>query len=157
MAKRLISAAAIGAGGLLLLTCAVAYREDGGETEPRPPRNAAYAHEATVTPPRRCALHHARFGGQRAQLIKVLKGGVTNYVVMEVGKRDPVLQNQRSRWLTATYGEGEHIWLGEFSSADAALTGAAQLCPLEARCWPGDFACGRDADQPTPAQIFFSR
>ena len=138
----------------MLLTCAHAYSQRGTEPE-RSPREAANSREATVAGSGRCALYHARFGGQRAQLIKVMRGSVANYVVLEVGKRDPSMRSQRSNWLRAAYGDGEHVWLGEFRSADAALARAARLCPPALRCWPGDADCGPEAQTMTPAQVFF--
>ena len=84
----------------------------------------------------RCALYHARFGGRRAQLIRVMKGRVSNYVVLEIGKRDPAMRSLRSNWLKANYGDAEHVWLGEYGSADAAMARAARHCPAAQRCWP---------------------
>ena len=83
-----------------------------------------------------------------------MQGGVPNYVVVEVGKRDPLLRLQRGRWLQAAYGSGEQTWLGEFSSAEAAMARAARLCPPSLRCWPGEPDCGQQADALTPAQAF---
>ena len=78
-----------------------------------------------------------------------------NYVVMEVGKRDPVMRTLRSNWLLANYGEAEHVWIGEYGSADAALAKAAHLCPAAQRCWPDESGCGPQAKSPSAAQVFF--
>ena len=157
MAVNPISMAAIAAAGLIVLTCADAYRQRGTPAEPPTRRNAAYSAEAVAIEPSRCAIDHAQFGGQRAQLIKVMRGNVANYVVLEVGKRDPLMRARRTQWLRAAYGEAEHVWLGEYSSADAALARAAQFCPPAIRCWPGDADCGRRVPLLTPAQAFFGR
>jgi hypothetical protein len=149
---------AAAAAGLVLLTGAYATSQRGAEVAQLSPREAAYSREAMAAGSGRCALSHARFGGRRAQLIRVMKGSVSNYVVMEIGKRDPNMRSLRSNWLKANYGEVEHVWLGEYGSAEAAMVRAARLCPAERRCWPGEADCGPEAQaaQP-PAQVFFGR
>jgi len=117
----------------------------------------AYDREAEAAGSERCALYHARFGGQRAQLIAITKGSVRNYVVVEVGKRDPAMRSLRSNWLRANYGEAEHVWLGDYVSADAALARAAGRCPLAQRCSPGEPDCGPAEQSLTPARVFFSQ
>jgi hypothetical protein len=102
----------------------------------------------------RCAISHARFGSRRAQLVRVMRGDVPNFVVLEFGKRDPLLRLQRGRWLNAAYGTGEQTWLGEFGSAEAAMTRAARLCPPSLRCWPGEPDCGPQTPPLAPAQVF---
>jgi hypothetical protein len=126
--------AAIAAAGLVLLTCVDAYRRMANDAEPkaRPSAASPVADAAAEEGP--CALDYARFGGQRAQLIKVVRGRVANYVVLEIGRRDPLQRSQRIQWLRAAYGDAEHVWLGEYSSADAALARAVQLCPPPWRC-----------------------
>jgi hypothetical protein len=154
----LLSTAAIAASVLLLLTAADAYSHRGNLAEPPNRRYAVQAQQAAAAQKwDRCALYHARFGGQRAQLVQVMQGGVANFVVMEIGKRDPLMRVQRSRWLNAAYGEAEHFWLGEFSSAEAALARAAQFCPPALRCWPGEANCGPKDQLFTPAAAFFGR
>jgi hypothetical protein len=86
-----------------------------------------------------------------------MRGEVPNYVVVEVGRRDPLLPLQRGDWLRAAYGGGEHTWLGEFSSAKSAMVRATRFCPPALRCWPGDADCGQPADALTPAQAFLHR
>jgi hypothetical protein len=118
---------------------------------------AAQSREAAAAGSSRCALYHARFGGRRAQLILITQGPVRNYVIVEVGKRDPASHILRSTWLRAAYGEGEHVWLGEYGSAEAAIRSAARLCPASERCWPEERGCGPKEETMTPAQIFFGR
>ena len=127
MAKPL-SLAAAAAAGLILLTGAYAFSQRLAKVEEPPPRDVrAPADEAAALVAGRCAINHARFGGQRAQLYKVTKDGVANYVVMEVGsKRDPLMRFIRNDWLRMAYGEAaQRLWLGSFGSSDAALARAA--------------------------------
>ena len=158
MASKSRTAAGLAAGVLMLLTWAHAASRPPAEARPSL-RDVAFAREAgevETAGTERCMLFHARFGGSRAQLVRVTRDGIRNYVVMDVGRRDPSLRSLRSRWLTATYGEAEHIWLGDFTSAEAALAAAAQLCPPARRCLPQESGCSRPADSSTSAQIFFS-
>jgi hypothetical protein len=150
------SIAAVAAACLVLLTCAYATSKHDGAADPPLPRDIAYAREAAAQS-ERCALYHARFGGRRAQLIRVMRGSVPNYVVMEVGKRDPAMTSLRGTWLKAAYGDVEHVWLGEYASTDAAMAKAASLCPPTQRCWPNEADCGPQGDTPTVAQVFFGR
>jgi hypothetical protein len=152
---RPFSLAAVAAASLLLLTGLDAYRQGGTRAERT--TAIAVAIEADAVEPRACSIDHARFGGQRAQLVRVTRGDVANYVVLEVGKRDPTMRARRVQWLRAAYGEAEHTWLGEFASADAALAGAARLCPPQVRCMPGEPDCGRITAIATPAQVFFGQ
>jgi hypothetical protein len=149
------SVAAAAATGLLLATFAHAAIRGGTGPPPPSPREVAYAREAEEAASERCALYHARFGGRRAQLIAVVQNSVRNYVVMEVGKRDPAMRSLRSNWLHANYGEAEHVWIGEYASADSALARAASLCPPALRCWPGESGCGPQSKSPSAAQLFF--
>jgi hypothetical protein len=154
MAKPLPTAA-LAAAGLVMLTGALAIGQRAAkvEEEPQPAvRSAADAAPATG----RCAINHARFDGGRAQMYKVIKDGVTNYVVMEVGsKRDPLMRFIRNDWLRMAYGEeARPVWLGGFASGDAALARASELCPPHARCLPGDAGCPVEPRHATPAQVF---
>jgi hypothetical protein len=157
VAPKVTSMAAVAAVVLVLLTCAYVYNRRADEVAPPSPREVAYSRELIVAGSGRCALYRARFGGQRAQLIKVMRSGVSNYVVMEVGKRDPGMRSLRSNWLKASYGDAEHVWLGEYGSADVALARAARLCPPASRCWPDEADCGPQAQTLTPAQLFFGQ
>jgi hypothetical protein len=139
---------------LLLLTAAHAILARDSANPPSR-RAVVRAHEAAAAGSSRCTLYHARFGGRRAQLILIVQGPVRNYVIIEVGKRDPASRILRSTWLRAAYGEAEHIWLGEYGSAEAAGARAARLCPASERCWAEDSGCGPKEGAMTPAQIFF--
>jgi hypothetical protein len=150
-----ISIAAMAAAALVAATLVVAY---GQRTkQERPLRAPTRSVEAAPETSGRCAISQARFGARGAQLVKVMKGSVPNYVVIETGKRDPLMRLQRSRWLRAAYGDGEQTWLGEFASAETAMTKATRLCPADLRCWPGDTDCGPLAQPLTPAQAFLPR
>jgi hypothetical protein len=155
--KRSASIPAVAAACLVLLTCAHAASEHDVAADPPSPRDAGYAREAAAAQSERCALYHARFGERRAQLIRVMRGSVPNYVVVEVGKRDPAMRALRGTWLKAAYGDAEHVWLGEYASAEAALAKAEGLCPVTRRCWPGETDCGPQGETPTAAQLFFRR
>jgi hypothetical protein len=154
---RPLSIASLAAAGLVLLTGAYAFSQRLAKVE-EPPRLAVQspADEAAAVATGRCAINHARFGGQRAQMFKVTKDGVANFVVLEVGsKRDPLMRFIRNDWLRMAYGEGsQRVWLGGFPTVDAALEKAAELCPPALRCLPGDAACATEARHATPAQIF---
>lgn len=152
-----LTVAALAAAGLLLLTGAYAFSQRIAKVEePTRPAAQSPADEAGAVAAGRCAINHARFGGQRAQMFKVIKDGVANFVVLEVGsKRDPLMRFIRNDWLRMAYGEGsQRIWLGGFATVDAALERAAELCPPSLRCFPGDAACVLEARHATPAQIF---
>jgi hypothetical protein len=149
----LLAIASAVAAGFLALTLIVASGRgepaDGSEL-PRPYRSFEAVPETT----NRCAIFQARFGGSRADLVKVMRGSVANYVVLEIGRRDPLLRRQRAVWLRGAYGDGEQAWIGSFSSPDAAMTRAVKLCPAHLRCWPGEAECGSRQAIPTSARIF---
>lgn len=158
MASAPITVAALTVAGLVLATFAHAVSRSDPQPEPRSLLQKAYDREVeTAAGSERCTLYHARFGGQRAQLVAVTKGSVRNYVVMEVGKRDPSMRALRSNWLRANYGDSEHLWLGDYISADSALARARDLCPLARRCWPGEPDCVPAGQSLTPARLFFDR
>jgi hypothetical protein len=159
MGAKPLSLVALAAVGLVLLTGAYAasHRTSGAEAEPPRARPPSTDEAAAATG--RCAINHARFGGQHAQLFKVTKDGVANYVVMEVTtKRDPLMRFIRNDWLRMAYGEvAPRVWLGSFASSEAALARAAELCPPLLRCFPGDDGCAVEARHATPAEIFSGR
>jgi hypothetical protein len=142
---------------LVVLTAAHAIIARNRAAPPPSRHTAAHWREAGAAGSNRCTLYHARFGGRRAQLILITQGPVRNYVIVEVGKRDPASRILRSTWLRAAYGEAEHIWLGEYGSAEAAIRSAARLCPASERCWAEESGCGPKDNAMTPAQIFFGR
>jgi hypothetical protein len=148
--------AALAAAGLVALTGAFALGRRLAEVEEARQMPARSQADQAAAAEDRCAINHARFGGQRAQMYKVMKDGVANYVVMEVGsKRDPLMRFIRNDWLRTAYGEtAERVWLGGFSSSEDALARAAELCPPSLRCLPGDEDCAAEARHATPAHVF---
>ena len=63
--------AAVGATAFVLLTWVHAASQRGAGREEGASRGGDYAHEVEVAAgSERCALYHARFGGQRAQLVE---------------------------------------------------------------------------------------
>jgi hypothetical protein len=92
--------------------------------------------------PQRCAIYHARFGGTRAELVRLVVGDVANYVVLEVSRGTRLPPSVPSAWLRAAFGAAEPAWLGEFASPDSALQRAARLCPASTRCAVGEQNCG---------------
>jgi hypothetical protein len=159
MGARPVSLLALVAAGLVLLTGAFAASHRTKELDEEPPRARQPFTDESAAATGRCAINHARFGGPHAQMFKVTKDGVANYVVMEVTtKRDPLMRFVRNDWLRMAYGEeAPRIWLGSFGSSEAALTRAAELCPPSLRCFPGDEGCAVEARQATPAEIFSGR
>jgi hypothetical protein len=153
-----LDVAGVAAAVLVLFTAANTWRDRGAVEQPsaREVVHVREVREAAAAEGEQCAIYHARFGGQRAQLIRVVRGSVRNYVVLEFGRRDPASRSLRTNWLNATYGEAEHVWLGDYGSANAALVAAAQLCPAERRCLADTTDCGPLASGPTAAQIFFA-
>ena len=157
MPTKALSILALTAAGLVLLTGAYAVsHRHATVAEPRRPIVQSPADETAAIDTGRCAINHARFGGQRAQMYRVNKNGIANYVVMEVGsRRDPLMRFIRNDWLRVAYGEGaQRVWLGGFSSSEEALAKAAELCPPPRRCLPGDAGCAEEERHATPAQIF---
>jgi hypothetical protein len=152
---RALSVAALTAAGLVLLTGAFALSRRPAKLEEPRPTIRVQADEAAPAEVR-CAINHARFGGPRAQMYKVMRDGVANYVVMDIGsKRDPLMRFISNDWLRTAYGEtAERVWLGGFSSSEDALARAAELCPPPLRCLPGDEDCAAEARHATPAQVF---
>jgi hypothetical protein len=150
--RRIAAATAAGLLALTLLFACVRRGEEEARFPFQPARSAEHVPETS----HRCAIFQARFGGARAELVRVMRGSVANYVVIEVGKRDPLLRRQRAIWLRGAYGDGEQTWIGTFSSPDAAMARAVDLCPAHLRCWPGDSECGSKQEMLTPTRAFLN-
>jgi hypothetical protein len=145
MPRKPMHLAAMVAAGVVVLTGAHALRQSWAREAPRSPDVAATSEAAeAVDPGRHCAIYHARFGGSRARLLKVMRGDVANYVVIEVSRGNRVVPSVQRAWLRGAYGDAEPVWLGEFASPDSALAKAARLCPDTARCRRGEPNCGPD-------------
>jgi hypothetical protein len=115
---------------------------DAGRSGDRPAPGATTAVQGAA---RQCAIYHARFGGVRAWLVKVMRSDVANYIVMEVSQGRRVLPNVETAWLAGAFSGAEAFWLGEFASAERALARAADLCPRFMRCRIGEENCGPGA------------
>lgn len=149
MALRFSHLAALLAAGLLALSGAHGWRhagQDALEEAESPLLKPVYVQPREIDPvpepDRSCAIYHARFGGNRAKLVKLLRGQVLNYVVLEVPRRDPSMTSIQRNWLRAAYSEMEPVVLGEFTSVEAALAKAAALCGPALRCRYGEPDCG---------------
>jgi hypothetical protein len=153
--------ASVAAGSLVLFTAGQALREGAA----RLAQQDADATRAAGTPrtwapslsawpgPGPCTISQAHFGGRRAQLVELSKGGVAQFLIIEVGPPDPMLAHQRSDWVRAYAQGADTLWLGEFPSIAAASARAARLCPPALRCWVGQGRCG--AVPASAAQVFF--
>jgi hypothetical protein len=75
-----------------------------------------------------CTIKRAPFGGTQASLIKVMKGKMAHYIVMDHPGGNPAVPFYQRDWLEATYGEAEPVVMGQFSSVESAVTRAASLC-----------------------------
>ena len=152
---RPLHAQAMLAAGLLALTGAHALHlhwaravSDAPLATPLPSREDASAGSV-----RRCAIYHARFGGTRAWLARVVAADVANYIVMEVSKGSRVVPTVQFAWLHGAFGGAEALWLGEFASAERALAKAVRLCPQTMRCRIGEVNCGPHAGPLPPADM----
>jgi hypothetical protein len=147
--RNVLTAAALAAVGALAFTLSHALVESwgrkGGRAKlPVPPRSEGElaAREGAA---RQCAIYHARFGGQRARLLKIMRADVANYVVIDVAQGRSRVPNTQIAWLRGAFGGADAAWLGEFTSAERALARAADLCPLTMRCRIGEESCGPGA------------
>ena len=138
--------AAIVAAGLVLATGAYAWRQSTAHeahaaVAPDGPPSAASGQDGADAD-RLCAIYHARFGGTRARLVRMMRDDIANFVVIELSRGERVAASVQRAWLRASYGEGEPVWLGEFASPESALAKAVRLCPQAARCERGTPGCG---------------
>jgi hypothetical protein len=93
--------------------------------EPKARKNSVVSNN-TKEPP--CTITRAPFGGTQASLLKVMKGKVVHYVVLDNPDDNPAAPLYQYHWLEATYGQVEPVVMGEFSTVDAAIMRAASLC-----------------------------
>jgi hypothetical protein len=143
--RGVLGAAALLATACVALTAGHAlHRADARVTadDRAEPGARAAAGSAEPGEPQRCAIYHARFGGTRAELVKLIVGDVANYVVLEVSRGTRLPPTVPSAWLKAAFGAAEPSWLGEFASPDSALQRAVRLCPASTRCAVGEENCG---------------
>ena len=75
-----------------------------------------------------CTIKRAPFGGTEASLLKVMRGKVAHYVVLDHPVGNPMTPFYQRDWLEATYGPVQPVVMGDFSSVEAAVMRAASLC-----------------------------
>lgn len=103
----------------------------------------------------RCAIAVARFGGGRARLVRVETDGTIHFAVVESAVRNgPMNPLHQGDWLRSKYGAAPTTTLGTYSSTQAALNRAGQLCPPALRCLPGRPGCDRTETLPNPHDLF---
>jgi hypothetical protein len=75
-----------------------------------------------------CTIKRAPFGGTQTSLLKVMKGKVAHYVILDHPTDNPMAPFLQRDWLEATYGPVQPVVMGEFATEDAAVMRAASLC-----------------------------
>ena len=75
-----------------------------------------------------CTIKRAAFGGTQSALLKVMKGPVVHYVVLDHPEGNPMMPFYQRDWLEANYGESRPTVVGEFPTVEAAVVRAASLC-----------------------------
>ena len=127
MNPKLIQLLAVAATVLVVATGVTRLMRPQVVSEPAPKKKsvAANTSKETDTP---CTIKRAPFGGTYASLLKVMKGKVAHYVVMDHPSGNPAIPFYQRDWLEATYGPVQPVVMGEFSSIDAAVSRAANLC-----------------------------
>jgi hypothetical protein len=77
----------------------------------------------------RCTIKRAVFGGTEAAVLKIRKGRMLHYVVMDLPTDDPRMPDYQSHWLKATYGDvAPSAIVGVFPTVEDAVAKAASLC-----------------------------
>jgi hypothetical protein len=75
-----------------------------------------------------CTIKRAPFGGMQASLIKIMKGKVAHYLILDHPADNPMAPFLQRDWLEATYGNVQPVMMGEFPSPETAILRAASLC-----------------------------
>lgn len=75
-----------------------------------------------------CTIKRAPFGGTQTSLVKVMKGKVAHYIILDHPADNPFAPFLQRDWLEATYGEVQPVRMGEFATPEAAVLRAANLC-----------------------------
>lgn len=76
----------------------------------------------------RCTIRRAVFGGSEAAVLKVQKGRMIHYVVLDLSTNDPMMPEHQSRWLDANYGDAQPSIVGVYPTVQDAVSKAAELC-----------------------------
>lgn len=97
--------------------------QDGPQKKPRVVREGS---SKKVEAP--CTIKRAAFGGTQSALLKVMKGPVAHFVVLDLPTDNPLMPTYQSNWLDANYGNAEPAVIGVFPTVEAAATRAGSLC-----------------------------
>jgi hypothetical protein len=75
-----------------------------------------------------CTIRRAAFGGTQTSLLRLMKGKVAHYVVLDHPHDNPMVPFYQRDWLEANYGVAEPPVVGEFATVEEAIAQAAILC-----------------------------
>ena len=75
-----------------------------------------------------CTIKRAAFGGTQSALLKVMKGRIVHYVVLDHPEGNPMMPYYQRDWLEANYGDMQPAVVGEFPTVEEAVARAATLC-----------------------------
>ncbi len=116
-------ATALVAGTLVNSALQPARKKEEKQKQKRP-----QAKKKSISGQAACTIRRATFGGSQSALLRVQKDGVLHYIVMDLPTDNPVVSAQQVAWLDANYGTAEPSIVGVFSTVDAAVSTAANLC-----------------------------
>lgn len=103
-----------------------APKQDGPAKKPRGVVTSNKPKQPGLEPP--CTIRRAAFGGTRSALLKIMKGPVAHYVVLDLPAGNPMVPYYQSDWLNATYGNAERQLVQEYPTVEEAVMRAASLC-----------------------------
>ena len=118
----------------LLATCLVIATGVARVMRPAPPPEQASLKKKSVVSSTGkkgelpCAIRRAAFGGTQSAVLKVPKGKMVHYVVVDRPQGNPLMPFYERDWLEANYGQAQAAVVGEFSTVEAAVMRAASLC-----------------------------
>jgi hypothetical protein len=127
MNPKLIQLLAIAATVLVVVSGVTRLMHPAPSEEPKARKKSVVSNTTNEKEPP-CTIKRAPFGGTQASLLKVMKGKVVHYVVLDHPDDNPAAPLYQYHWLEATYGEVEPVVLGEFSTVEGAIMRAASLC-----------------------------
>lgn len=120
----------------LLATCLVIATGVSRLMRPAPPPEQANLKKKSVVSSNTgkkqgelpCAIRRASFGGTQSAVLKVPKGKMVHYVVVDRPQGNPMMPFYERDWLESNYGPVQTSVVGEFSTVEAAVMRAASLC-----------------------------
>jgi hypothetical protein len=127
MSPKLIQLLAVVATVLVVATGVTRLMRPTPAEQPTTQKKKSVASNTTKPDPP-CTIKRASFGGTQASLLKVMKGQVAHYVVLDHPGNNPMMPFYQRDWLEATYGPVQPVLVGDFSSVDGAIMRAASLC-----------------------------